>query len=107
LTDLGDSLEGYAPQRKAYDSVLEVKEDGRPEYPHGIVLRFDNPKSATSFRTRCYEFRKADRRRNQGIYPPDHSKYGRSDYDPIIISLDKGVLTMYIPEEPVIEAATP
>ena len=71
------------------------------------MLRFDNKKAALSFRSRCYQFRIADRKRNQEIYPPDHPKYGRSDYDPIVISIDNVALLLYIPEHPLIEAAPP
>lgn len=75
-----ESLTGYAPQKAFLDAILD--------HP-GEVVQADlkTYRAALSFRMRCYELRKADRRNNKIIFPEPDPRYGRSDYDSILLSI--------------------
>lgn len=71
----------------------------------GIRLTFKTVKEARRFALRVHTFRVLDRRDSEKIYMPDHSMYGHSPYDPLVVSLRENVVEIgpWILDERIVE----
>lgn len=53
----------------------------------GARMYFLTKGTAYQFRVRCHQFRQICRNDNRQMYQRDHAMYGRSEYDPITLSI--------------------
>lgn len=54
---------------------------------HGIRVTFKTANDATLFRFRCNKIRQRDRDTSKRTYSENHEKYGKSDFDDLILRI--------------------
>ena len=76
---LPEQIDAYPDCQKLFDLALSD--------PVGIRACFESKAKATMFQMRLHKYRSLDRAQSRRIYPRDHLRYGKSEFDELVVML--------------------